>query len=111
MDAAQRARKPMSGSVSHLRVVGRDGELVSAEQLRELIRHEVRAAIAESLTNRSQWMSREEVAEMLGYKVTYICELVTRRGLPCHRIGRKMRFKRSEVLEWAGVAGGNDGEG
>ena len=48
----------------------------------------------------SEWMNKDAVADMLGYKDSYISELVRRRGLPCHRVGRKMRFRREEVEEW-----------
>ena len=68
--------------------------------LESMIKQAVRTALDDTV-NPSEWMGRDEVAEMLGYKPSYVSELVRRRGLPCHRVsGRVMRFRREEVEAW-----------
>ena len=48
----------------------------------------------------SEWITPEQLAAELGYERHTIPVLVRRRGLPCHRVGRKMRFRRSDVDAW-----------
>lgn len=57
--------------------------------------------------NSAGWLDSNGVAKMTGYKTSYISELVRRQGLPCHRIGRKMRFRRDEVEAWMARRGGS----
>jgi excisionase family DNA binding protein len=49
-----------------------------------------------------EWLSPAQVAELFGLPVKSIYEWSTKRtGPPKYRIGRHLRFKRSEVNEWA----------
>jgi excisionase family DNA binding protein len=51
----------------------------------------------------SDIITPEECAAMLRVQPTFIYEKCRRRSrdpLPCHRIGRYLRFSRREVLEW-----------
>jgi len=76
---------------------------LTVSQLRALIAIEVCAAMERAVAPRGDWMTKEEVAEMVGYEPSYISELVRRRGLPAHqRGGRGSRhmFKRAEVEDW-----------
>ena len=41
-----------------------------------------------------------ELAEWLGTSQRHLRRLVEQHGLPVHRLGRKQRFRRSEVLRW-----------
>ena len=41
-----------------------------------------------------------ELAEWLGTSPRHLRRLVEQHGLPVHRLGRKQRFRRSEVLRW-----------
>jgi excisionase family DNA binding protein len=77
--------------------------VMSPSELRDLIREVVRSEIVGKHDADGEWLTKEQVAELLGYRPRYIGELVRRRGLPCHPIGRKLRFKRSEVRAWAGM--------
>lgn len=70
------------------------------KKIDEIVRKVVREELSLSTPSAGEWMGRDDVAQFLGYKSAYISELVRRRGLPCHRIGRKMRFRRSEVEDW-----------
>lgn len=47
-----------------------------------------------------QRLSYEQVGAWLGRSSSYIQRLVTTRGLPAHREGRRVWFERSEVLGW-----------
>lgn len=62
----------------------------------------VRNALAErQVTTTEEWMTPEQVAQLLGYRRSYVPELVRRQGLPCIKYGRMQRFERSAVLAWA----------
>lgn len=74
--------------------------IIDPLQLADLVRKAVRDALEERPEQRT-WLDRDQVASLLAYKPSYIAELVRRRGLPCHRVGRKMRFRRDEVESWA----------
>lgn len=86
--------------------------VLTAGQLRRMLveaaETAARKVLAEGGIGR-EWMSRVEVAAMLGYRPSYISELVRRRGLPCHWAGRKMRFRREEVGAWAERSRGSCG--
>lgn len=51
-----------------------------------------------SLNNR--WLSVDEVAEYLGIKRFTVYKWVKRHRLPAHRIGRLLKFRKSEIDEW-----------
>lgn len=75
--------------------------VVGADELKSMIREAVRSALDAASERSDEWLGPDEVASLLGYKRSYVSELVRRRGLPAHRIGnRHLRFRRSEVLEW-----------
>jgi excisionase family DNA binding protein len=53
--------------------------------------------------NPEEILTPEEVAVLLRVKPSFVYEKVRRRSvrpIPCHRIGRYIRFKKSEVLLW-----------
>jgi excisionase family DNA binding protein len=82
---------------------GRALVVVTTAQLRQLLREELRALLAEQLRP-SDWLSAADVAQLLGYRRAYVSELVRRHGLPAHqpngRNGRRM-FRRTEIEAWA----------
>ena len=45
-------------------------------------------------------MNIEQVAEMLGVKVSTIYSWVSQQYIPHYKIGRLVRFDKREVLEW-----------
>ena len=47
-----------------------------------------------------QFLDRAAVAEWLGTSERHLRRLVELHGMPVHRVGRKQRFRRSEVLDW-----------
>ena len=51
-----------------------------------------------------RWVSVEEIAEHLGVSKDSVYAWITSKSMPAHRIGKKWRFKRSEVDAWV-VAG------
>jgi excisionase family DNA binding protein len=51
-------------------------------------------------TQRSGFLKIQEIAGYLGIKVSTIYALVERRGIPHYRVGRLVRFKKSEVDQW-----------
>ena len=46
------------------------------------------------------FIDRVELAQWLGTSQRHLRRLVEQHGLPVHRLGRKHRFRRSEVLDW-----------
>ncbi len=77
--------------------------VISVEQLRSIVREEL-ASLLETDHRQSEWLTTDDVAQMLGYRRLYVSELVRRHGLPSHQPsgprGRHM-FRRSEVDAWA----------
>jgi len=47
-----------------------------------------------------RWLSVEEIAEYLGITRYTVYKWVGRLGLPSHKIGRLLKFSRSEIDEW-----------
>jgi len=47
-----------------------------------------------------RWLSVDEVAEYLGIKRFTVYKWVKRHGLPAHKIGRLLKFRKSEIDEW-----------
>jgi len=47
-----------------------------------------------------RWLSVEETAEYLGIKRFTVYKWVKRHGLPAHKIGRLLKFRKSEIYEW-----------
>jgi excisionase family DNA binding protein len=77
--------------------------VVTVDELTRIVAAEVRRALAENTTAQtapSDWLTPDQLAGELGYDRRTIPALVRRRGLPCHRIGRKLRFRRAEVDAW-----------
>ena len=76
--------------------------VITVDELQKIVAAEVRRAIAENTTAPppSDWLTADQLARELGYDRRTIPALVRRRGLPCHRVGRKLRFRRSEVDAW-----------
>lgn len=76
--------------------------LMRAADLEELVRRAVRDELARGTPPdpASEWLDRDGVAALLGYRPAYVSELVRHRGLPCTKVGRKMRFSRHEVEAW-----------
>ncbi|MFC4665761.1 helix-turn-helix domain-containing protein [Falsiporphyromonas endometrii] len=55
-------------------------------------------------SEQKEYMGVKEVANMLGYKITYIYKLVMDKKIPYYKLGKskasRLRFDKSELLEW-----------
>jgi excisionase family DNA binding protein len=67
-------------------------------ELRTLIREEVRAALY-PVNVPDEFIDISQAAEVLKLKRSYIYKLVNNKEIPFHKSGRKLLFKRSELLE------------
>lgn len=47
-----------------------------------------------------RWVTVDDVATHLGVTRDSIYRWMTRKGLPAHQVGRRWRFRLSEVDEW-----------
>lgn len=45
-------------------------------------------------------MTADEVAELLQVQTNYVYQLKAQHKIPYHKVGKCLRFLRSEVLEW-----------
>ncbi len=59
-------------------------------------------------TNEERWLSAVEIAEHLGIAKDTVYRWIESRGLPCHRVGRSWKFKRSQVDAWVESAKAGD---
>lgn len=77
---------------------------VDADELRAvlapLVAEGVAQALAANAAPTSEWLSADEVAVLTGYNRRTVPGLVRLHGLPCHPVGRKLRFRRVEVERW-----------
>lgn len=48
----------------------------------------------------TDWLSSDDVSAMLGVTLRTVHSLVRNHGLPAYRLGRVVRYRRSEVEEW-----------
>lgn len=71
---------------------------ISVEELERRIEDAVRRALEGA--PRSEWLTPDQAAELLGVARSSLKVLVRRDGLPTHRAGRSYRFKRGEVETW-----------
>ncbi len=46
------------------------------------------------------WINIEEAANYLGNKVTTIRKWIKDKKIPCHKIGKLWKFKKSELDTW-----------
>lgn len=60
----------------------------------------VQRALAAVVPPEQEWLDAAAVARLTGYARRSVPGLVRLRGLPCHPIGRKLRFRRKEVERW-----------
>lgn len=74
--------------------------VVTADELRQLVREAVRAELAARPNVDDDWIDQRTVARMLCVKPATIPGYVKREGLPAHRGGRFYTFRRSEVIAW-----------
>lgn len=47
-----------------------------------------------------RWISSKEISQYLGINKDTLQRWISKRLIPCHRIGRLWKFKISEVDEW-----------
>jgi len=57
-----------------------------------------------------RWLTPGEVAEHLGVKKGTVYRWVREMGLPAHRLGKFLRFRKSEVDEWVAGQGVETGK-
>lgn len=81
--------------------------VVEGEELRALIRAELRAALAEYLARPEQsaeWLDAKAVATMLGVHTRTVAKLAESKKLPATRIGRLWRFRPEDVTAFLTAA-------
>lgn len=71
---------------------------LTSGQLKQLVRDVVRAEMQAPAA--PEYLSTEQVAEMIGCTVESIRTYCSRDDLPCVRIGKLRRFHRGDVLAW-----------
>jgi excisionase family DNA binding protein len=74
--------------------------VMSRAELATLIRSEVTSSVRLVLAERveqSDWMDLDGAAEMLGYTREHVARLAKAGKIPSHRIGKPLRFLRSEL--------------
>lgn len=74
--------------------------VIQADELRALIRAEVRAALSDASSPTSDVLTREQVADMLQVDPVTVATYAKKRGLPYSRLGRQWRFSRAAVTKW-----------
>lgn len=59
------------------------------------------------MIDQHRWLSVEEIAIHLGVKQDTVYKWVARNHMPAHRVGRLLKFDRTEIDEWvkSGAAG------
>jgi exonuclease I len=57
--------------------------------------------VAAKLSGQSDWMTQEAACELLGYTPQHMRRL----GVPRHKRGRRVRYKRSELEAWMAADG------
>lgn len=72
--------------------------LLSAVELQRLLRETWEAARREM--QEPEVLTADECAKLLKVGPRTISNYVQDRGLPAHRLGQELRFRRSEVLAW-----------
>ncbi len=76
---------------------------LTVSQLRRVVADAAMDAFERATAPRGDWMTRKEVAQMVGYKESYLSELVRRRSFPAHQPsgpGSRLMFRRTEVEAW-----------
>lgn len=82
--------------------------LLNLDALREVIREEVAAALAEANKKpvvEKQLLTLNEVSALLGLSRKTVSKLVNEEGLPSTPYGRVRRFDRAAVLAWNAARG------
>src|SRR5262245_51377200 len=73
--------------------------VVSAEELAALVEAVVRRALDQRASiEASEWVDARGAAALLGVSSRQIAKLAQRGELPCARVGKLLRFRRSDVL-------------
>lgn len=47
-----------------------------------------------------KWIGLEEAAEYLGIKSVTLRKWIKEKKIPCHKIGKLWKFKKTEIDEW-----------
>ena len=78
-------------------------EGLNADELRDLIRAEVRQAVSgiePSRPAQNEFLTVEEAGHLLSYSTQGIYGLISKRELPYYKKGKRVYFKRSEIEAW-----------
>lgn len=73
---------------------------LTADELRAIVREELRAVASPSVSTDREVLTRAQVAELLQVHPNVIPRYVRALGLPSHKTGGEYRFLRSEVMAW-----------
>jgi excisionase family DNA binding protein len=75
--------------------------LLSEKDLRRIVGEAVRAELANANHQpTSEYLTAEQVGEMLGVHSRSVAKYVQREGLPAVRAGAHYRFRREAVIAW-----------
>lgn len=78
--------------------------VVTADELREIVREELSRILQRDGTPApTEFLSADEVAALVGYKRSYVPELIRRHDLPAHQPngrGARFVFRRDEIEAW-----------
>lgn len=74
--------------------------ILTPNEVCDLVRLVIREELANHRDPGRDVLTTDRVAEMLNVHPKTVAKLVTRDGLPAHRLGREYRFNRTEVLDW-----------
>ena len=69
------------------------------DRIREIVREEVQAAMANGNGHSLELFTPEELADRMKLPVSWVYEQSRQGNIPTHRIGRYLRFSLTEVLE------------
>jgi excisionase family DNA binding protein len=68
------------------------------QALADLVRDALRGELSPSGANGENLVDAEEAAKILGMTLAAVRKAATRGTLPCHRLGRRIRFRPAELL-------------
>lgn len=52
------------------------------------------------MTDDDRWLSVDEIAAHLGIKRETVYTWITKKKMPCHKVGRLWKFNKAEVDQW-----------
>lgn len=72
--------------------------VLNRADLEEMLERAVQAGL--KMSTEPEWMTVEQVAELLGVQRDTVTTYTRREGLPCSRAGQRLMFRRDRVYAW-----------